>query len=81
MQCRKEFADEVKTEENDARRRKLEDTYGNWLEIADIIKDANREIGKLKRQLGKGDDDKAVMDDIRKERREALKEIDKIQAP
>ena len=77
----KKFSDEVKTEENDERRRKLEDTYGNWLEIADIIKDANREIGKLKRQLDKGDDDKAVMDDIREERRNALREIDKIQAP
>lgn len=77
----KKFADKVKTEENDERRRKLEDTYGNWLEIADIIKDANREIGKLKRQLGKGDDDKILMDEIREERRNALKEIGKIQAP
>lgn len=77
----KKFTDEVKTEENESRRRKLEDTYGGWLEINDIIKDANREIGRLKRQLGKGDDDKAIMDDIRKERQAALKDIDKIQAP
>lgn len=77
----KKFADEVKTEENESRRRRLEDTYGGWLEINDIIKDANKQIGRLKRQLGKGDDDKAIMDEIRDVRREAQQEVDKINAP
>jgi predicted amidophosphoribosyltransferase len=76
----KKYADEVKTAEGD-RQKKLEESYGNWLDIYDIVKDANREIGRLKRQLGKGDDDSAIMDEIRSIRKQAQQEVDKIQAP
>ena len=77
----KKYADEVKTADGD-RQRKLEDAYGNWLDIYDIITKANREINHLKRQLGKeGEDDAATMDEIRSIRRETQKEVDEIQAP
>ena len=77
----KKYADEVKTADGD-RQRKLEDTYGNWLDIYDIITKANRDINRLKRQIVKeGEDDAATMDEIRTIRRETLKEVDEIQAP
>ena len=77
----KRFADEVNTEDNEARRRKLEDTYGNWLDIHDIVRDATRDINRLKRQLGKGDDDAGIMKEIREIRRDTQREIDKIREP
>lgn len=77
----KKFVDEVKTAEGD-RQKKLEDAYGNWLDIYDIINGANRKINGLKKWLGKeGEDDAAIMKDIRDVRQQAQEEVDEIKAP
>lgn len=76
----KKFVDEVKTAEGD-RQRKLEDHYACWLDIYDVIKKSKTRANKLKRKLGKGDDDAEIMKEIREIRTETQQEVDKIQAP
>lgn len=76
----KKYVDEVKTAEGE-RQERLADTYAPWMEIDHIIKTANSQIGKLKRQLGKGGDDAEIMKQIREIRSNAQKEVDKVKAP
>ena len=76
----KKYVDEVKTAEGE-RQRKLEDTYQPWIEIDYIIKDANKQINRLKRQLGKGSDDADLMQQIRTIRSEAQTQVDAVKAP
>lgn len=76
----KKYADEVKTAEGE-RQRKLKDHYGCWLDIYDIIREADRKINKLKRQIGKGDDDADIMEKVRSIRNEAQQKADQVQAP
>ena len=77
----KKFTDEVKTADGD-RQKRLRDHYNAWFEIDGIIKDANKQINKLKKQLGKdGNDDTETMNEIRRIRTEAQKDIDAVKAP
>ena len=77
----KKFVDEVKTAEGD-RQRRLRDHYDAWFRIDGIIKNANTQINRLKKQLGKeGSDDAATMQQIRTIRTQAQQEVDKVQAP
>ena len=77
----KKFVDEVKTAEGD-RQRKLRDHYDAWFRIDGIIKNANTQINRLKKQLGKeGSDDAATMQQIRTIRTQAQQEVDKVQSP
>ncbi len=59
---------------------KLASRYRAWIEIDQIARQEKSAVGKLKRQLGKGDD-RAVMEEIRRVRREAQRAIDQVEAP
>ena len=81
-QARK-FAAQIKAAKENgdaATANKLASRYRAWIEIDQIARQEKSAVGKLKRQLGKGDD-RAVMEEIRRVRREAQRAIDQVEAP
>ena len=76
----KKYVDEIKTAEGD-RQKKLAYNYQPWIQIHAIIKQSDSAINKLKKQLGKGNDDAELMKQIRDIRTQTQKKVDEVEAP
>lgn len=76
----KKFVDEIKTAEGD-RQKKLAYNYQPWIQIHAIIKQSDSAINKLKKQLGKGNNDAELMKQIRDIRTQTQKKVDEVEAP
>ena len=79
----KKFVGQIKdaqTNGDTATAKKLGERYQSWVKINTIINRERRTVNKLKKQLGKGND-KAVMSEIRKARKQAQQLVDEVPAP
>lgn len=76
----KKYVDNIKQAAKNGDREKssqLRDRYSSWIEIYGISRKERTAVGKLKKMLGKGNDE-AVMREIRNVRRQCQQEIDKV---
>ena len=76
----KKYVDEMMDATGDHQRALIKG-YRHWFQIQGIIRESNKATNRMKKQLGKGKDDAAIMQQIRDIRTQTQKMIDDMDAP